>query len=97
MAIGGDIIPVEDWKRGLEIAMQHIVTSSGTPHADGTTFDNKICFKRNPTAPTTDASDDFPNALGDICLHYIADVLTGIYMAVSGNLTSTCKWVRLDA
>jgi hypothetical protein len=56
----------------------------------------KLCVKVSATAPQDNTADDFPNALGDICLHFdAAGAIQGIYIAKSGNLSSTCDWVQL--
>lgn len=55
---------------------------------DMTSLHKKICAKVSATAPTTDDTDDRPNALGDICVHYnTSGVLQNVYVCTEWSET----------
>lgn len=55
-----------------------------------------VSYKKNATAPTTNAAADIANNIGDYCIHYNAsNVFQDIYMCTAGNLSSTCTWTKL--
>lgn len=56
----------------------------------------RVCSKVNDTAPADDTAADFPNAIGDFCLHYnAAGTFQAVYLAISGDLATTCDWVKI--
>ena len=86
------------------IYMLKAIAELGTPslggrHRGTTTLRNQICEKTgSDTAPADDTAADIPLALGDYCLHFLANgTFDAVYQAIDGDLVTLCKWRKLAA
>ena len=87
MAVGANI----KYSKGPGITREFMRHLRADMPARGT-----VSYKKNATAPTTNAAADIANNIGDYCIHYNAsNVFQDIYMCTAGNLSSTCTWTKL--
>ena len=56
----------------------------------------RLCTTVDRTVPVDDATADMPHAIGDICVVMGSSKGTEAWIAVSGDLASTCNWIEMD-
>jgi len=104
MSVGSNI-EYGNSKRLLMLAMEKLFMVCEDNDGDASnrpagkkTFGGKICMKSgSDTGPQDDTADDFPNALGDVCVHFDSNGdYAGLYVATAGDLSSTCTWTQID-
>jgi hypothetical protein len=95
MAVGANITYAKGHHLRAKF-MKDLMSNTTGDRTDGGWRKPNICYKSSDTAPQDDTSADFPQNVGDICLHYnAAGVFQAAYICTDGDLSSTCTWTAL--
>ncbi len=102
MAIGTNLKPIKGPTAQKTVFKALLGGLGGNKRSPGSTMPGgyhrltNIFTKVSGTAPTTNASEDDPTGVGDLCLHYNAAVVfQDLYRCTAYTSTSVFVWTKI--